>query len=527
MDTQTAMVQGSALAGLNAFDMYLISNERDHILDLLRDRYPHATRDLASVDDWRDKLSGDGVVSNYISAFSGEAGERQAMTYLASQGIEGEQFESLINPDNDQYTADGSLYSVKSYHPDNSAQFERMIEQSEASDYIVNSEVYEQLEAGGRIVALFEQGVSIEDGGFSHLDNMASAIEHISERAGHAISPIFDGVLDDVPVVGAMVLSYSAGRALVQSRAGKLSRAEAIADFGTDAGQLAAASGGAVAGAAAGAAVGSTVFPLAGTAIGGFAGTLVGAVGARKLAGAGRGWIKWPVATRLFRDYARRYRSGLGEQVAVVVSRQWLQESFLKAEHTDAHRRLAEFESTGLLARFARPDIRHLFIEEVLAKLARMERHVQRRAQNFGEWLMDLAVEIGIARFPDDRKQARRESEMMYGAMLATNAHWLFELTARDREQLTELDRELQRSPNRNFARGIPTTEKRPLGRACRAPRRAGLVTKRQTLWQSCLTTVSLINYPLGWRFLMCSKTVLDNNRRETRYTILNPPHRP
>jgi hypothetical protein len=90
MDTQTAMVQGSALAGLNAVDMYLISNERDHILDLLRDRYPHATRDLASVDDWRDKLSGDGVVSNYISAFSGEAGERQAMTYLASQGIEGE-----------------------------------------------------------------------------------------------------------------------------------------------------------------------------------------------------------------------------------------------------------------------------------------------------------------------------------------------------------------------------------------------------------------------------------------------------
>jgi hypothetical protein len=46
----TPLVQGSALAGLNAVDMYLISNERDHILDLLQDRYPHATRDLVSVD---------------------------------------------------------------------------------------------------------------------------------------------------------------------------------------------------------------------------------------------------------------------------------------------------------------------------------------------------------------------------------------------------------------------------------------------------------------------------------------------
>jgi hypothetical protein len=46
----TPLVQGSALAGLNAVDMYLISNERDHILALLQDRYPHATRYLARID---------------------------------------------------------------------------------------------------------------------------------------------------------------------------------------------------------------------------------------------------------------------------------------------------------------------------------------------------------------------------------------------------------------------------------------------------------------------------------------------
>ncbi len=402
-------------------------------------------------EDWREKLSDTDVVKAYISAFVGEDAERDAMSFLANNGIVAEQFASKIHAHTDLAGSDGVEYSVKSYASENLHSLRNEIRESDAQYYVVNTEAYEGLASKGQIAEYEEDGIQIIDGGFSHQDDLELATEHLSDRIDDAISPIFDHVLDDVPIVGAIVAAASIGNVVVEMREGKLSKAEALGEIGTDIGKFAASGAGATAGAVSGAMAGSVVFPLAGTLIGGFVGGIAGAMGARSFLENRRYKHKWPVSDRTHKHFATAYHNGLSEYSRRKIGDILFKRVEFQREIEDARaKRKLRVPKRRFLV-FNTLDVTSVFLAQIEEKLESQLAKLDDQVTVFAEWLMDYAIESGIEMYPEDKRNAFRAAQRIYGALLSENVDWLLQVDEKEIGLLKSFQEEIQKSPNNPY----------------------------------------------------------------------------
>ena len=104
----------------------------------------------------------------YINNFIGQHGEFKAIEKLKNMGKSAELLESRTHKDNDIIESDGTLWSVKSYSIDNIYSLKNEINDSNAKNYILNAEAYEELKSSGDIQALESKGMQFLNGDFSH-----------------------------------------------------------------------------------------------------------------------------------------------------------------------------------------------------------------------------------------------------------------------------------------------------------------------------------------------------------------------
>ena len=173
----TPVSSGSVVAGLNMCDMYLNVQDRGYVLETIKYRFPTATENLDSAEEWFEKLSSLNSKDSYINAFVGQTGEYKAIERLEELGKSAKMFQSRIHPDNDIIDSDGTEWSVKSYAEDGISNLKTVIrENSKSKNYIVNSEAYGKLESSGDLEEYSANGITFLDGKFNHEDNLYSAL---------------------------------------------------------------------------------------------------------------------------------------------------------------------------------------------------------------------------------------------------------------------------------------------------------------------------------------------------------------
>ena len=275
---------GTAYAGMNMCDIYLNIRDREYVLDTIKYRFNNATEGIDSAEGWFEKFASLKSNDSYINAFVGQAAEYKAVDRLEELGKSAELFESRIHPDNDLIDSDGIQWSVKSYGTDNISNLKTEISNHQNSThYIINSEAYEHFKSKGDLEEYAEKGITFIDGKFSHDDHLQLALDRINSITGDITDEIYDGVLDDIPVVAGIFTFANIGTNLYKYSKNEVNKSEATADIIKGISKLTVSAGGAAAGGSIGATLGSAIFPLAGTVIGAGVGALLGSIGARSL----------------------------------------------------------------------------------------------------------------------------------------------------------------------------------------------------------------------------------------------------
>lgn len=452
------LAQSGSIASLNMVDMYLLSKEREHLLNTLQDRAPHATANLISDEDWQNKFNTPEFQNAYTNFYVGETAEVSSIDFLAEKGIHATQFASKTAKDNDLVADDGTLYSVKSYSTDNLSHLENRIAESDASNYTVNSEAYEKLQSQGKIEEFAANGISIENGGYSHQESLERAQDHIIDRSGHSISPIFDSALDDVPIVGAIAVSLKIGSAFKAAKTGRLSAKEALGDVITDVGKIGAGMTGAVAGAVAGASLGS-ILPPVGTIIGAFIGTIAGASVSRAYILSGRYRNKWPASHKFYNYLFRKHKNGLPQEALQNVENRFFAAGSFTEELEETESRMLELEASTQHGFFRKEDTRLIFLEEVVKTLKAKLVDIEILSRQFFPIVRNYAIAQGIEAAPDDLRLGKRIAAYVFGATLAENSDWLLPQNKNLAEMKQKYLAEKSHSPNNPQAK-LALTEK-------------------------------------------------------------------
>lgn len=221
----------SAYAGLNMCDIYLNIQDRDYVINTLHERFPHATGNLNSAEEWAEKLATLKTNKAYISGFAGQVGEQKAMETLAEMGYKTNFFDSLTNKDNDLQGIDGGPdWSVKSYKDLNN--LKQIINKHPNSDhYVINSELFVKLQKSGDLDEYQNAGITIIDGNFNHSKNVELATEKLNSVTGDITDEISDGIMDDIPIVAGIVTLSNIGFNIHKYYKGHASKEEAYKDI--------------------------------------------------------------------------------------------------------------------------------------------------------------------------------------------------------------------------------------------------------------------------------------------------------
>ncbi len=275
-------------------EVYDAADDHAAFLGALQARLPQTFTNDTSPLKWatqllsygeRDSSRFKGLASNWV----GQLAEDNAVAYLNSmpdlqgQGVRAELFEARNHPGYDirLVAEDGSVVDelqCKSYK-DAGGFLSRLRDyqgQDQAVDhYIVNTEVYDQLESSGKLTGLTEQGIVVERGTWSHEDYVEQ-VGDISDAFGEAAD-----VSDNVGDVGALrwlgTGVRTAGR-VKRLAEGKTSVHEVAIDSAADGAGTVGRGVSVAAGGKLGAVIGSAIFPGIGTLIGGIGGAIGGAV---------------------------------------------------------------------------------------------------------------------------------------------------------------------------------------------------------------------------------------------------------
>jgi hypothetical protein len=443
---------GSAFAGLNLCDIYLNVQDREYVLEAIKYRFPTATENIDSAEDWFEKLSSLKSKDSYLNAFVGQAGEYKAIERLEELGKSAKMFESRIHPDNDLIDSDRIEWSVKSYSEDDISNLKSVIaEHPNADHYIINSEAYEKLKTTGTLEKYYENGITFLDGKFNHDDHLQSATERLNAISGSINDEIYDGVWDDVPVVAGIVAVCNISTNISKFYKGKVSEQEATIDVIKSISKLTVAGGGAAAGGAMGASIGSAIFPLAGTVIGGGVGALFGAIGARSLIDDFINNWKFGNTNDAYEHFSNKYSKGLTSEIKEKISKKYYFIDQIKKNLLLEKNRVKKYRNELDLSNNVEPTLSAVIIDETINKLMIAIERIENSANELFDSLIDFCFDCGISRHPRERERSKKYAFDLYGAILAENADWLLTLNDNEKLKINNMKNELSKYPNNAF----------------------------------------------------------------------------
>ena len=266
---------GGAFAGMSILDIYTATNKHQEVLQTIEARFPNEMGDANSIS-WLNKilkLEKNNSSQSYISAYAGEKAEIESIDTLRELGYENvSQFESKTHPDNDLKAIDSEgnevHFSVKSRS--SVADFQKEVaEHPDSKNYVVNSELYQDMEESGLLMDYENKGIHITDGDFSHIEHIQEA-ETAFEHIGQSVD-----VSDNIPLIALAMLGYKTFNNIIDFKKGKQSKKELGINIAMDTVGIGGRAVGAWGGAQAGAIVGTPFGPI-GTVAGSIAGVAIG-----------------------------------------------------------------------------------------------------------------------------------------------------------------------------------------------------------------------------------------------------------
>lgn len=304
---------GVGLAGMSILDTYLAMENHSEILSTMENRFNHELGVDTSSSDWVDRVGalkskGELSLQGDYNAYVGEAAEKASIEKLADDGIEADQFESRTHPDDDLLTENGDAISVKSLGENTS--LKSIIEDHPESDhYIINSEKYQSEFAKGNIEAYENQGITIEDGGFSHDDHLLEIKKTYSD-----ISDAAD-IADEIPFVSILFFGRKVIKEMDKLIKDKQSLDETGINLTTSAGKIAVNSVAAGGGVYVGSTIGTFLMPGVGTITGG----IIGAIGS------------WFISSVIFSEINEKWKYGKIKNVLLYFAEK--RETYLNKEY--------------------------------------------------------------------------------------------------------------------------------------------------------------------------------------------------
>ncbi len=446
------MSTGSAFAGLNLCDIYLNVKDREYVLDTIKYRFPDATANLDTSEEWFERLSSLKSKDSYINAFVGQAGEQKAIERLEELGKTAEMFESRTHPDNDLIDSDGIEWSVKSYAEDNMSSLNSEISKHpNSSNYIVNTEAYEKLKSTGKLDEYSDKGIEFIDGKFSHDEHFQLASERLNSVTGDITDEIYDGIWDDVPIVAGIVTICNIGINVAKYSKDEVNEKEATVDIMRSISKLTAASGGAAAGGVVGASIGSAIFPLVGTVIGGGVGSLLGAIGARGIVDDYINNFKFRSSNAAYEHFSNKYSNGLSDDMLSIIKSKFFYTDQIQKNLILEKQRFHNYNDELDLTKDIEPTISAVLIDETINKLTKAISKIETATKEIFDDLANFCVDYGIAKYPRERKKSNQFAKYLYGSIIAENSDWLLSLDAQDKIIIDDMTGELEKYPNNAF----------------------------------------------------------------------------
>lgn len=268
--TKKERILGGAFAGMSILDIYTATKEHQEVLQAIENRMPNEMGGANSIN-WLNKiaqLEKNKSSQSYINYYTGEQAETESIGRLKELGYESvSQFKSKTHPDNDLRAIDSEgnevHFSVKSRSSISDFQKE-VAEHPDSKNYIVNSELYQDMEESGQLMDYEDKGIHIIDGDFSHTEHIQEA-KTAFEDIGESVD-----VSDEIPLIALAVLGYKTVNNIIDFKKGKQSKKELGINIAMDTAGIGGRAVGAWGGAQAGAVAGTPFGPV---------GTLLGSIG--------------------------------------------------------------------------------------------------------------------------------------------------------------------------------------------------------------------------------------------------------
>ncbi len=407
----------------NIYDIYAACEEHEEVLDVIEYRFPNVMGD-ASPMDWFSKVTDlmnkpTRSLDAYHSAFIGQLGENQSLDYFSSQGLKAYLFEDRTHRATDVYTIDelGNKveYSVKNFGKVDNFLAE-LREHPEVENWVVNSEIYDQLEESGRLDLLEQGGRDIIDGGFLHdeaSDTITEALKDVSNAGDLA---------DDIPFIALALFGVKTVKNIKLCSQHKQSYYETGVEIGMDAVRVGTAGVLAAAGANIGAAIGTSILPGVGTLVGGGLGALAGAVAGSSLIQYLKEKWKWGEIIKAIDyvgDCVLKKSYSLEYCMADIYRRMYDFESNLKREES-----IIEEKKLGINPYSNSP----IMISSVLAHVHTMvlkaiNKQCRSAAKQFHRKVIEVCASVAAKMAPDDRDKQKKIKQRLIGELICSNDH--------------------------------------------------------------------------------------------------------
>lgn len=232
---------GGATGGtVHLLDGVFWSDNQQAVLETLSARFPKEFTNM-DAERWGEKLVAmeqhPEVLSGYVNGISGYQAELFAKQFLEDSGYEVAMAPTVNYPNSDLFikTEEGILpVQVKTLA--DPAQLNQAITDNQGivEHYVINDELYQQLEASGRLETYENQGLTIWNGGYENEMLRADAVEALAapntlvNQADHFES----GALETVPIISLALGLYRSSQALGQFRRADLNGYEVTGQIG-------------------------------------------------------------------------------------------------------------------------------------------------------------------------------------------------------------------------------------------------------------------------------------------------------
>lgn len=316
---------GAGSTALSVFSVYLALEKHNEVLDIMEYRYPNELLDMTPLD-WLTKVEqlysdGDPALNGFVSGYAGQAAENITVEQFEAMGATATLFESRTHANDDLVvTKDGETiyYSVKSY-TDSDSFVQAVHAHPESTHYVVNQELFAQLQDKGLLKQYEDQGITIVEGNYSHVA--------LREEASQAFLDIHHAadVADHIPFLSIPLYALRSGFNIKAFREGKQSGNELTVNLVSDAGKVGVSSGLGFGGAKIGGVIGTAIFPGLGTVIGGGIGAIAGAFAGSKLLDSLKSHLKWGAIIEVQEKVGKTF-----ERIGVEQYKQYILDSIFK-----------------------------------------------------------------------------------------------------------------------------------------------------------------------------------------------------